>query len=250
MWEDTSDTAPSYSIFWKNIATLTNLFKQNVFSYLPDHFAIVFDGHTTPGGHWVAYFATFFGTALGYRSVCLAVSPFEDETTLDTDEYLCFLKCVLNLFEKNRSIVVTVIEDIRGFDHSMSKRLEFPLLAWASHRFQLVVNKYWLENILQELLKTLRTALQYTKLWQQLHFKPVLKIETGWNSTYQKLICYVQIRHYVLNFKERKQMHGCWAQQQDAICTYCIKTLKDLEEVKNITKSMYPLYKCLLWCWP
>lgn len=75
---------------------LTTVAEQKAAKELPNKFALVFDGWTGGNVHYIALLATFPAqNFLGYRKIILAFSPFEDETSQDSDKGLEFIKFVL-----------------------------------------------------------------------------------------------------------------------------------------------------------
>lgn len=84
--------------------------EESVSSLLRNKFALFFGGQTTPEAHHVAVFAMFTaGCSLGYNSACLAISPFQDETTQGADEHFTFLEFVLDVFEKSLDSLVAFV---------------------------------------------------------------------------------------------------------------------------------------------
>lgn len=83
------------------MSTLTNVFKQNVSSCLPDFLTIAFEVRTTSEAHYVAAFSTHcIRPALDYCSLLLAVSTIKYETMQHTDEHVFFLKFYKCVSEK------------------------------------------------------------------------------------------------------------------------------------------------------
>lgn len=77
----------SLNSFKHFLAAITIFVKQNNTLALPHHFAIVFDGQTTPETHYPAVFATRpSNNAAGYHTASLAMLPSEDETTYRAEE--------------------------------------------------------------------------------------------------------------------------------------------------------------------
>lgn len=59
---------------------------------LPSRFAVVFEGQSTPEAHYVGVFGTYpANNRDGTSSVCLALSPLDDETSHDAEERMTFL---------------------------------------------------------------------------------------------------------------------------------------------------------------
>ncbi len=93
----------------KYIDLLTTRVEQNVTAMLPSRFALVFDGWTVGDSHYVALFATFPAeTTNGYDKLLLAFSPFDFETSQDSDNHLQFVTFVLSVFQKSLENVVVL----------------------------------------------------------------------------------------------------------------------------------------------
>lgn len=68
-----------------------------------------------------------------------AMSPLEDETSIDPDERIAFLTYVLSVSEKSRKNVVVLIEDNVSTNKSIANKQNIPLIGFASHMLNLAV---------------------------------------------------------------------------------------------------------------
>lgn len=182
--------------------------ERKVSTILPDRFALVFDGQTTPEAHYVAVFATFPDkTETGFKEICLALSPMENEETQDANEHITFLHFVLSIFQKTMVNVVALIGDNCSVNQSISAKLGIPLIGCASHRFQLAVQEILkdYEVVIGEvnsLMVKLRTPILAAKLRRVTHLKAKLRNQTRWSSTFEMLKRHILLRDHL------RQLHN------------------------------------------
>lgn len=70
---------------------LASRMKVNIYNVLLENIALVFGGPKTAKVQYVAVLATYrVESALGHKSVCLALSPLEDKTTQGSSEHIHF----------------------------------------------------------------------------------------------------------------------------------------------------------------
>lgn len=115
-----------------------------------------------------------------------------DEATNDVNEHISFQYFVLSVLGEKMSTVVVFIFDNCSVSHSVSSKLNIPLMGCTTHRFQLTV-KYLLkeyEQILKEVhnfMFKLQPPLISAKLRRITHRKPKFRNDKMWSSTHQML---------------------------------------------------------------
>lgn len=101
---------------------LTRKVDTNIDTVLPDKIPLLFDGQTTPEAHYIALLAAIPVLHLsGFWSVCLALSPFQDETTHASNEQRTFF--VASNFGKSYENVVALAGDHCGTNRCIATKL-------------------------------------------------------------------------------------------------------------------------------
>eukprot|EP00171_Calliarthron_tuberculosum_P022692 IDg22692t1 len=101
---------------------LTKHVEMKISDLLLNNIALVFDGWASGSTHYVAVYASFASSVTrGYSLRLLAISSFEDESSLGAEEHVKFLHYILGMYNKTVNNVVC-------------------LIGCASHRFNLAVN--------------------------------------------------------------------------------------------------------------
>lgn len=117
------------------MSTLTTRVNHNIYLFLQDCFAVIFEDYKITEAHHVTVFDTCFsGTKFGYGSVFLVVSSLKDEMIQNRDDHISFL----NFFKCVSEIKSNIVELIRGncsLNWSISKNLNTPSLGFTRHRF-------------------------------------------------------------------------------------------------------------------
>lgn len=227
----------SLNTFKTYLAALTTRVELKISTALPDRFALVFDGQTTPEAHYVAVFATYPNeNASGYLAACLAMSPLEDETTHSAEEHVEFLRFVLSVFGKDVSNVVALIADNCNVNRSISTKMGVPLIGCASHRFQLAVKEILKEDEgvitqVKQLMTKLRTPLISAKLRRETHLKPKLKNDTRWSSTFLMLLRHAELREHVLRLDDMEIDALLLSPASERKVDNLIRKLRELDEV-------------------
>ncbi len=100
------------SLSKNNLEKLTKIVEEKIRNILPHALAIVFDGWTTSDSHYITMYATFADDCtLGYKSVLLALSPFESEDSQSAENHYEFLLFVLELFGKSIENSVALVDE-------------------------------------------------------------------------------------------------------------------------------------------
>lgn len=87
----------------------------------PYSFAVVFDGWSTEGMHYVERFATYPSrNAIRCETRFLAIAPMEDETPQNAKEHYEFLSFVLSVFNRNMTSVVALTGGKTSTNHAFS----------------------------------------------------------------------------------------------------------------------------------
>ena len=103
---------PARKTFTNYLGMLTELVKRKISLLLPETIALVFDGWSDNGTHFIGVFATFpVGNKRGYSTRLLTLSPMGDETSLDANEHFDFLTYILDVYQKSCSNVISIIGD-------------------------------------------------------------------------------------------------------------------------------------------
>lgn len=97
----------------KLLVRAINIFvSQNVLRLLPSKFAIVFDGRSGSGTHYVAFYATYPpNQPCNHNSILLALSPMCDENFLNAEKQFEFAQVVFEWFGKPWENIVALIVD-------------------------------------------------------------------------------------------------------------------------------------------
>jgi hypothetical protein len=92
---------------------LTASVEEKIAALLLDTFALVFDGWTVGQTHYLTVFATYPNndTALGYNKVLLSFAPLTNEESLNADAHIAYFDYILELYDKDWSIIAALIGD-------------------------------------------------------------------------------------------------------------------------------------------
>ncbi|KAG3110001.1 hypothetical protein PI124_g10853 [Phytophthora idaei] len=103
-----------------------------------EKFALVFDGLTDSAEHAIANFAA---TKKGMRF--LALSPFQDKSSMTAVDYIDFLDMALSQYGLHLADMVAIVADNMETNKAIARRVEMPFIGCAAHRFNLAVRAAW-----------------------------------------------------------------------------------------------------------
>jgi hypothetical protein len=97
----------------KMMNLLTASVEEKIAALLPDTVALVFDGWTVSQTHYLDVFATYpkNNTELGYNKVLLSFAPLTTEESLNADAHIAYFDYILELYDKDWSIIAALIGD-------------------------------------------------------------------------------------------------------------------------------------------
>jgi len=187
----------------KYLVALTAHVESKIRSQLPDRIALVFDGWSSNDTHFVAVYATYSSESeLGYNSVLLAFSPFEDESSQDAIHHLDFTKWVLSNYGKSFANVIALIGDNCATNRRFATLAKTNFVGCASHRFNLAVKDMIEESndIVQkihDLMKKLRTPIAAAKLRKLTYLKAKTLNATRWSSCSEMFKRYQELKEFI-----------------------------------------------------
>lgn len=231
----------SISFLMRNLPKLTEIVEVKLSQLLPRKIALVFDGWTHGSTHYLAVFASFpTDNSVGFDTRLLTVSPMNDESKLDEDEYIEFMSYVLGLYQKSLENVICMIGDIVSVNSSISTKTGVPLVGSASHRFNLVVQDVLscdMElltkvNLLMVKLRTLRLSARLRRLTS---LRPMLRNTTRWISTFNMMARYVELRGFLPQFDSMEVDEMSLSPQENRRVDTIMERLKDFE---SVTKAL------------
>lgn len=159
---------------------------------------LLFDGWSDgAGNHYVGVFLVYAGPSGDAIYRLIAVAPLLDETHLDADEHIEFIKSTLQWYDLTLSDITFIVGDNCSTNGSIGRKLGIPIIGCASHRLNLAAQKFYsdIEPLLekmQETMKKLKHIKSAGKLRRVTKLKPVLRNVTRWSSTYNMIKRYLQ----------------------------------------------------------
>ena len=170
---------------------------------VPNRLALIFDGWTNNSTHYISVFAPFSTTNEdSFATRLLSVSLMGDESRLDADEHIDFLTYILNLYGKSWTNVTCLIGDNVSVNCSVANKTGISYIGCASHRLNLAVQDFikvdeLLISKVNNLMVKLRNLLLSAKLRRLTPFRPKLRNSTSWNSIFDIIARYLQIRTFL-----------------------------------------------------
>ena len=161
--------------------------EQKIRDLLPSQFAIMFDGWSSGGTHFLAVFAVFPDDTndRGYNRVLLSFAPLEDEEHLDANSHWDSVYEVLKMYGKNFMNVSCLIADNCATNQSFAKKAKVYFVGCASHRLnlgvKLVLEKYS-DTVAQihKIMVFLRSLKPRAALKKKTHLRPITSNATRW----------------------------------------------------------------------
>lgn len=158
--------------------------------------------------HYVAVFARFpAANESGFESVCLTMSPMEDETTQTADEYIESLFHVLAVFDMSFHNVTALIGDRCSSNQSIATMLRNPLIGCSSHCFQVAVREIIYDEDdavgrVRPLIVKFRTPFLQARLYRHTLLRAKLSNDTRWTSVHANLQRHVALRDHVVRMDD------------------------------------------------
>ena len=131
------------STFMKYFHSLIPKVENSIATELPAKFAIVHDGWSHNGTHYIGIFAAY---SLSPEDDCykplIAMSPLLDGENMDADSHIAFIEATLAVYGSSLSAIQVLIADNAPTNISIAKKIGVPFIGCASHRFNLAVEQY------------------------------------------------------------------------------------------------------------
>ena len=171
---------------------------------LPSQFAIMFDGWSSGGTHFLAVFALYDDASHndGYNRALLSFAPLADEEHMDADSHWDSIYEILTFYGKNFLNVSCLIADNCSTNKSFARKADLYFVGCASHRLNLGVKillqdyKDVLDGI-QNIMVYLRTLKARAALRLKTTFAPVLCNVTRWSSTQKMVERYLKLLPFI-----------------------------------------------------
>lgn len=231
----------TYHTFIKYMSRLTATVEKKIAKLLPNKFALVIDGWSSSGTHYLAVFATFASSnSKEYSSILLGFSPFEDETSLNADSHYEYIGFVLSEFNKSFDNVVALVADNCAVNISLVNKIGCGFIGCASHRFNLAMKDMIKDDTIliekvQAVMQKLRWPIPAAKLRRHTLLCAKCANVTRWSSTADMLVRYKEIRP-VLKDVEVDDLDSLLptARENKRIDELCVK----FEELNSVTKAL------------
>ncbi|KAG3110989.1 hypothetical protein PI124_g1262 [Phytophthora idaei] len=168
-------------------------------------FGVMWDGWSHSTVHYVAIYAVY--TVAGKRvERFLALSPIV-EGSQDAEVHTDMFKRVLELYNKDITMVAFLVADNCSSNQRIATLLELPLVGCASHRYNLAVNRYLAAYepelaTLNQLMVKFRYCNNAAKLSKFTDLKPIKRNVTRWSSTFEMVLRYNSIRDSIRQVEE------------------------------------------------
>jgi hypothetical protein len=207
---------------------LTVSVEKKIKRLLPDVFALVFDGWSLHGTHFLTVFATWpdHNKEGGYSRAMLSFSPLIDEEHLDADSH------------KDFSNVACIIGDNCATNLSMARKTRLHFVGCASHRFNLgikiILSTY--SNVIDCIvgfMNSLRTLKGRAFLRKHSSLSPVTCNVTRWSSTKAMIVRYFKLLGVeAVSFFVPAELQLSPAENRSA--SQLLKVLEDLDALTKI----------------
>lgn len=217
--------------------------ESKIMDMLPERFAIVFDGWSGGGTHYVGFFATYPAeNELGFRKHLLGLSPMGDEDSLDASEHYDYVEYVLGVHGKKFNNVVAIICDNTSTNKAFVRRVGSFFLGCHSHRFNLAMTDIlsgYSDAIdkVHELMKRLRYQIPAAKLRRLTHLTALTANKTRWSSTYMMVKRYFYIKEHIKAIYIPDVKELLLDDDEELVITTFMKKLHDLESVTKQLQS-------------
>lgn len=216
---------------------LTVCVEKTISTLLPEKFALVFDGWSSIDSHYMGMFATFpSDNKDGFKKLLLAFSPFEDETSQNSDQHIQFCNFVLTLYNKTLDNVVALIGDNCSTNKAFARKADRKFVGCYSHRFNLAVkdvlneSKDELEKVRKIMIK-LRTPIAAGKLRHMTPLKAQVSNATRWSSSFVMIKRYREIREWIEKIGDEEIVELLLSKKEDKEIDVIFAKLDDLQSV-------------------
>jgi hypothetical protein len=118
-------------------------------------YALVFDGWTENGRHFIGIFVSFMAKSVDKTPTLalLAFAPLLDETSLNSKAHETFIKDTLKYYDMDFDLAFCVVGDNCSTNRLTAELLGLPLVGCASHRANLAVELFLARNLPTEVAK-------------------------------------------------------------------------------------------------
>lgn len=182
------------------INLLTVKVEEKIKKLLPDVFAVIFDGWSSGGSHYLSVFATWPDSNLssGYSRALLAFTNLEDEENLGASSHKTTILEILRFYNKNYSNVACLIGDNCSTNRSIARIAKCFFVGCASHRLnlgvKLLLQSYSdLVTAIHKIMVHLRTIKGRAALRKLSPLAPIVSNVTRWSSVKDMVARYTKL---------------------------------------------------------
>lgn len=208
--------------------------------------ALMFDGWSSSGTHFLAVFAVFPNDGKSPRSdpILLSFSPLENEASLNTESHIKGFEYVLDVYNLNMSQVCCLVGDNCPLNKSIASKLDVPMVGCMSHRLNLAVSKYMEdhEDVLgkvHKLMTRLGDIIPRAMLLQwKCGLSPVTRNKTRWSSSFKMVRRYFRMKKFFTDPSRISQLgiaEHLPSAQEDAVL---LELEKHFEILDKCTKKL------------
>jgi hypothetical protein len=179
---------------------LTTKVENKIRKRLPSVFAVMFDGWSSGGTHYLSVFAVWpdSKSSHGYSRALLSFTPLVDERDLSAQSHKDTLYDILRFYGKDYSNLACLIGDNCATNRSLARLAKVFFVGCASHRLGLGVKAVLasyseLESRIHTIMAFLRTIKGRAALRTVSNLSPVLSNSTRWSSVKHMFERYTKI---------------------------------------------------------
>ena len=172
----------------------------------------------------------------------IAFSPLCDETSLDANEHIRFIKFVIeDLLTLKMEDIIVITDDNCEVNKAKGRKLNIPLVGCASRRFNLAVNlllsehKQVLDKV-NNLMGKFKKLKYGAKLRSYTPLAPVQRNVTRWSSTAQMVNRYFEMKQFLWSFENCLDLMDFFPTTREKA---------ELEELKSILTKLDSVTKVL-----
>lgn len=131
-----------HNVFKQYLLCFTKCEESSVAAKLPNCIALVFDRQSSKNAEYVQLFATLLAAKCAlFETVCISMSPIENESIKAADQYIEHLCYVLLVVSKQFDNVIALIKENRSTNQNIPTKFKKFLIGCASRRFQPIICK-------------------------------------------------------------------------------------------------------------
>ena len=232
----------SKKTFMVYLQKLTTKVESAISEEIPDKFGLIIDGWSdySTSTHYFAIFSCFAKKDNSQSTVLLAFSPLFDESELNAENHVDFIKSTLQLFGKSCENLQFITGDNASVNNKICKMLGVPLIGCYSHRLNLAVNLFLQESganpiltKINELMKKMSGLKRSAALRQKTNLRPVIQNDTRWSSIFDMLERYFEIVHFFDKSQDIIEFHLSPSEDFQIKCVF-----EELKKFESISKAL------------